>query len=198
MQGRPHIWGKIKQMMGAWCAVIFHDVPLTNMQASLMHDVMIMIGGTWQAATACIENIDDCTKYAWNIYFILCLFHLSEMPSVLWRCWLGSRKGIRPVKNEWWGAGMVICLEQGADLHMAQLLSLPLTVSCFSKIQIGFTFLPDSVLKNPFYHFHSMFQQFDPSVRSTLHRVAFAFVDWQYHIWFPILRDASFFHNTIT
>ena len=39
-------------------------------------------------------------------------------PSVLWRCWLGGRKGIRPVKTEWWGAGMVICLEPGADLHM--------------------------------------------------------------------------------
>ena len=39
---------------------------------------------------------------------------------------------------------MVICLERGADLHMAQLMPLPLTVSCFSKIQIGFTFLvPD-------------------------------------------------------
>ena len=36
---------------------------------------------------------------------------------------------------------MVICLERGADLHTAQLMSLPLTVSCFSKIQIGFTFL---------------------------------------------------------
>ena len=36
---------------------------------------------------------------------------------------------------------MVICLERGADLHMAQLTALPLTVSCFSKIQIGFTFL---------------------------------------------------------
>ena len=36
---------------------------------------------------------------------------------------------------------MVICLERDADLHMAQLLPLPLTVSCFSKIQIGFTFL---------------------------------------------------------
>ena len=32
---------------------------------------------------------------------------------------------------------MVICLEQGADLRMAQLMPLPLTVSCFSKIQIG-------------------------------------------------------------
>ena len=36
---------------------------------------------------------------------------------------------------------MVICLERGADLHMARLMPLPLTVSCFSKIQIGFTFL---------------------------------------------------------
>ena len=42
---------------------------------------------------------------------------------------------------EWWGVGMVICLEQGADLHMAQLMPLPLTVSCFRKIQIGFAFL---------------------------------------------------------
>ena len=47
-------------------------------------------------------------------------------------------------KTERWGAGMVICLERGADLHMAQLMPLPLTVSCFNKIQTGFTFLvPD-------------------------------------------------------
>ena len=39
---------------------------------------------------------------------------------------------------------MAICLECSADLHMAQLMPLPLTVSCFSKTQIGFTFLvPD-------------------------------------------------------
>ena len=44
-------------------------------------------------------------------------------------------------KTEWWGAGMVICLERGADLHMAQRMPLPLTVSWFSKIQIGSTFL---------------------------------------------------------
>jgi len=42
---------------------------------------------------------------------------------------------------DWWGAGVVISLERGADLHMAQLMPLTLTVSCFSKIQIGFTFL---------------------------------------------------------
>jgi len=44
-------------------------------------------------------------------------------------------------KTERWGAGMVICLEPGADLHMVQLMPLPFTVSYFSKIQTGFTFL---------------------------------------------------------
>ena len=44
-------------------------------------------------------------------------------------------------KTERWDAGMVFCLELGADLHMAQRMPLPLTVSCFSNIQIGFTFL---------------------------------------------------------
>jgi len=43
-------------------------------------------------------------------------------------------------KTEWCGAGMVICLERGADLHMAQLMPLLLTVSCLSKIQIGLPF----------------------------------------------------------
>jgi len=36
---------------------------------------------------------------------------------------------------------VVICLELGADLHTAELMPLPLTVSCSSKIQIGFAFL---------------------------------------------------------
>jgi len=44
------------------------------------------------------------------------------------------------------GSGMVICLQRGADLHMAQPMPMPLTVSCFSKIQIGF-YLSDL---NPF------------------------------------------------
>ena len=44
---------------------------------------------------------------------------------------------------------MVICLERGADLHMAQLMPLPLTVSCFSKIQTGFTFLVLARLGSP-------------------------------------------------
>jgi len=49
-------------------------------------------------------------------------------------------------KTEWWGSGMVICLERGADLHMAQLMPLPLTVTCFSKIQTGFAFVVPAYL----------------------------------------------------
>jgi len=44
---------------------------------------------------------------------------------------------------------MVTCLERGADLHMARLMPLPLTVFCFSKIQIGFTFLVPAHLSSP-------------------------------------------------
>ena len=44
---------------------------------------------------------------------------------------------------------MVICLELGADLHIAQLMLLPLTASPFSKIQIGFTFLVPAHLSSP-------------------------------------------------
>jgi len=56
--------------------------------------------------------------------FFLFLFAFSFffffIPSVLWHCWLGVRKSIWPVQIEWWGVGVVICLEQGADcLHMA-------------------------------------------------------------------------------
>ena len=44
---------------------------------------------------------------------------------------------------------MVISLERAADLHMAQLMPLALTVSCFSKIQIGFSFLVPAHLGSP-------------------------------------------------
>jgi len=44
---------------------------------------------------------------------------------------------------------VVICLERGADLHMAQLITPPPTVSCFSKIQIGFTLLVPAYLGSP-------------------------------------------------
>jgi len=49
-----------------------------------------------------------------------------------------SEQGIWPVKTEWWGAGVVICLERGAAYGPADATA---THCLFSKIQIGFTFL---------------------------------------------------------
>jgi len=71
-----------------------------------------------------------------HIFFIYDI-RLQCFDAVSWVA--GRASGL--YKTEWLGAGMVICLGQGAGLHMAQLMPLPLTVSCFCKIQIGFTFL---------------------------------------------------------
>jgi len=68
------------------------------------------------------------------------LFYLYAFSALM--LLVGRQEGHPACKNsEWWGAGVVICLERGADLHMTQLMPLPPTVSCSSKIQIGFTFL---------------------------------------------------------
>jgi len=56
---------------------------------------------------------------------VLCNECLQCFDAVGWAA--GRASGL--YKTEWWGTGMVICLEQGADLHMAQLMPLPLTVS---------------------------------------------------------------------
>ena len=79
------------------------------------------------------ENEEDDEDDEVNICY---LFLLQCFDAVGWAS--GRASGLS--KTEWWGAGVIICLERGADLHTAQLMPLPLTVSCFSKIQIGFTF----------------------------------------------------------
>ena len=63
-------------------------------------------------------------------------FQENFWAAVLWRCSFCGRKGIRPVKNWVVGCSHVICLRRGADLHMAQLMPLPLTVSCSSKSRL--------------------------------------------------------------
>ena len=62
---------------------------------------------------------------------------------------VGWQEGHPACKKQWWRAGVVACLEQSADLHMPQLMPLPLIVSCFTKIQIGFTFLVPAHLGSP-------------------------------------------------
>ena len=79
----------------------------------------------------------QCFLIVSPLLFISYLACLQCYDTVGWAA--GRASGLQ--RTEWWGAGVVICLERCADLHMAQLMPLPLTSSCFSKIQIGFTFL---------------------------------------------------------
>ena len=71
------------------------------------------------------------------------------MPSVLWRCWLGGRKGIRPVKIL--SSGVLAWLSVWSEV---QTCIWPSWCHChslsrFSKIQIGFTFLVPAHLGSP-------------------------------------------------
>jgi len=96
---------------------------------------------TWE-----IVQFSECMLALWNSLSqnAEIINRFNSLPSVLWLCWLGGSKGIQPVKT-----GTVICLEWVADLHMAQLTPLSLTVSCFSNMQIGFTFLVPAHLGSP-------------------------------------------------
>ena len=102
---------------------------------------------------ACVRpsqyNVIKANGLQLDMLCISLVFLWWHMPSMLWRCWLGGRKGIRPVKNWVVRCWCGFCLEQGADLHVAQLMPLPLTVSCLSKIQIGFTFLVPAHPRSP-------------------------------------------------
>jgi len=84
-------------------------------------------------------------EYHETVRFWCISFHILLLG---WHLWIYTEQIIHSKSvlilcccTAWWGAGVVVCLQRGADLHMAQLMPLPLAVSCFSKIQIGFTFL---------------------------------------------------------
>ena len=94
------------------------------------------------------ENVNVSRQELMNLWNCLGNKFFTALTQLIWFAFsaltllVGRQEG-HPAckKTEWWGAGVVVCLERGADLHMAQLWPLPLTVSCFSKIQTGFTFL---------------------------------------------------------
>jgi len=83
-----------------------------------------------RAAPAGPDSSAICVRYVTSDLSILrdliqCLSALTLL--------VGRQEGHPACKElEWWGAGVVICLERDADLHMAQLMPLPLTVSRFS------------------------------------------------------------------
>ena len=127
-------WGPFRA-----CGIVIHECGIDNLCLPVRpwhcHTRLLDVGDVYRWGNFRI--------YAHHSSQVLWLFPIQShvAPSVLWCCWLGGRKGIRPVNNWVVGSWRGICLERGADLHPAQLIPLPLTVSCFSKIQIGVTFL---------------------------------------------------------
>jgi len=61
---------------------------------------------------------EDGNKFYWNDFS--CFSTLTLL--------VGRQEAYLACKNEWWGAGMVICMERGADLHITRLMPLPLTI----------------------------------------------------------------------
>jgi len=105
--------------------------------------IVLLTAGSWKWFVA------SCTRVRCRAVLIVCRDGNTQFciwclvvcwPSLLWRCWLGGRKGIQPVKN--WVVGCWRVYLSGAWCRLAygQLTRLPLTVSCFSKIQIGLPF----------------------------------------------------------
>ena len=100
----------------------------------IARSVAILLLRLWQGCQVCVKISAELPPKA----------SLQCFDAVGW-----TAEGHPACKNRVVGAGVVVCLERGADLHMAQLMPLPLTVSCFSKIQIGFTFLVPAHLGCP-------------------------------------------------
>jgi len=84
----------------------------------------------WKSHGLLYSSSSKCGAPWINLRAVSGLYFLQCFGAVGWAA--GRASGL--YKTEWWGAGVVICLELSADLHMAQLIPLSLTVSCFSKI----------------------------------------------------------------
>ena len=109
--------------------------------------IITVLSSQFTVTMAVLHNIWHwrCMLFYSFWFNLLDIRHISALMLLVGR----QERHLACKKTEWWGAGMVICLELGADLHMAQLMPLPLTVSCYSKIQIGFIFLVPAHLGSP-------------------------------------------------
>jgi len=101
--------------------------------------------------------------------------------------------------TDWWGDGMVICLERGPDLHIAQLVSLPLTMSCSSKSRLVLLFwcrlirvIPDKEPLNVCccFNYRQQIYHWTASVPSRELAVA--------HTWSVVIATAIVFSSLIT
>jgi len=90
--------------------------------------VILLLAALWSGPASEMDFI--CSECSCKVALCPTLYYmyLQCFDAVGWAA--GRASGL--YKTEWWGAGVVICLERGADLHVAQLMPVPLTVTCFS------------------------------------------------------------------
>ena len=99
-------WTQTRLMIWVWTASSrTTDVCIFCCRSQIDHEMRKRQKVEQERDAAVSHSAFDWIDFIW--------FNTCYMPSVLWRCWLGGRKGIRPVKTEWCGASVVICLEQG-------------------------------------------------------------------------------------
>ena len=90
------VWGVHTCIRPTWCHC--HSLSLASGKSRLVFTFPVPAhpGSPGQRAVKCV-----CVCVTITVTILL--------PSVLWHCWLGVRKSIRPVKIEWWGVGVVVC-----------------------------------------------------------------------------------------
>ena len=117
----------------------------TRLQPITMHE------SVWAWSTRCgvtvycyfyVFRLIDKGKLLFAVIFLFDYANFMRSAFSALTLLVGRQEGHPACKKTewWWGAGVVICLERGADLHIAKLMPLPLTVSCSSKIQLGLPF----------------------------------------------------------
>ena len=132
---RKSIWAvKIVEWWGVGVVICLQRGPSSENVCSLSLAQQL---GTHYHKTFAKSQDNNIFKRHLKLYFFNLIFTCRPFSALtLLVGWQEEHPACK--KTEWWGAGVVIYLEWGADLHMAQLIPLQLTVSCFSKIQIGF------------------------------------------------------------
>ena len=118
-----------------------HLMPSTGIHRSLNDLLSMILIWVRSFLTSVMITWRWCSFYLRH-HFAMCFtdfvgyfWSSVSYPSVLWHCWF------RSVKIEWWGVGVLTCLERGADcLHMVQQMPLPsrtqLSLASFKSILV--------------------------------------------------------------
>ena len=121
-----------------------------TLESSATHSPLSIHHFLWSFCSSPSSSSSNTAKPILSLFSnITSLWHV-KVPSVLWRCWLGGRRGIRPVKklssevlawlSVWSEVQTCICPADATATHC---------LSCFSEIQIGFTFLVPALPGSP-------------------------------------------------